>query len=561
MNFWMEILPQNQPEKFSDQDVVFKIRERLFQTSILFLDGVTLFLILFYIATGNPEFNPIGLWQLGFGLFTSLIVTVARRTSLLLRSIYLLALLYGAGFLSIINVGITGSSLLFLLTFSVFSGLLLGQRGGLIGLGVSILTLIGFESAIVFGILSPHISLEIADLSNPFLWANFGVHYLALAGLLMTGFSIIQSGLLINIKERETLYMETQEKHHQLERDFEYRSIDLNRRLAQIKVVSEINHTISTNHYNSDSLQSFADLIAQSLDLYYVGIFMIDPSRQFAVLNAGSGTAGRKMMANGHRLAIGGLSMIGGCVASQQARIALNVNLESNRYINPYLPETQSELALPIMSPTSILGAMSIQSVFSEAFDQTDISILQSIADAIGVAIDNANLIEKSRKDIQEISRLNRSFIQSTWKEQLAIHGKLQYHYKNTSILPNTKSLNPMLQRPILLRGQTIGALSISGLNSSSQEDLEFIDTILSQMSLSLENVRLLEETQRQAAHQEKVNSFSAKLAKAPRIEDILQIAIRELGQISSVEEVFIQLSQPSDSNTESSMVEREGLA
>jgi len=485
---------------------------------------------------------------------------VLRRVSFFTRSVYIVALLFTAGCWSLINSGITGSALLFLLTSTTLTALLLGQKSGVIVMSLSFLAILGFAAGYSTGQIIPRVSRISENQTSILDWVNFGAHFLATAGLMMAGYTTIQSGLQSNIHQRQSLTIETLEKQAALERDFKERSNNLERRLIQIKVVSLINHTISTSEYSIKSLQSLVDMIAESLNLYYAGVFLIDPARQYAVLRAGSGAAGRNMLADGHRLPIGGLSMIGWCIANQQARISLNVQNESTRYSNPNLPDTQSELALPIIGPSRILGAMTIQSTDPDAFDDIDVSILQSISDSIGIAIENADLLEKSRRDLQEISLLNRNLVQSAWKEELSIHGKLEYQYTNPIISTSKHIGNHKFQFPIVLRGQTIGNMTIKGLHSPSPEDSNFIESVLSQMAISLESARLLEETQRYAAQQEKVNLLSTKLTKAPRIEDILQIAVRELGQLPSVGEVSIQLATAEETIAQESIKARKDI-
>jgi GAF domain-containing protein len=151
-------------------------------------------------------------------------------------------------------------------------------------------------------------------------------------------------------------------------------------------------------------IQQVVNLVRERFDLYYAGLFLVDRTGEWtgepgrwAVLRAGTGEAGRQMMKAGHKLEIGGSSMIGWCVANAQARIALDVGEEAVHFENPWLPETHSEMALPLISRGQIVGAMSIQSTEEAAFSDEDIAVLQTMADQLAIAIENARLFEQAQ--------------------------------------------------------------------------------------------------------------------------------------------------------------------
>jgi GAF domain-containing protein len=98
--------------------------------------------------------------------------------------------------------------------------------------------------------------------------------------------------------------------------------------------------------------------------------------------------------------------MIGWCVANKQARIAQDVGEEAVRFDNPLLPETRSEMALPLVSRGQVIGAMTIQSTQSAAFSEEDITVLQTMADQLANAIENARLFEEELARTREVTAL-----------------------------------------------------------------------------------------------------------------------------------------------------------
>jgi len=165
-------------------------------------------------------------------------------------------------------------------------------------------------------------------------------------------------------------------------------------------------------------------LIAQRFGYYYVGLFLVDGSGEqtgepgrWAVLRAGSSEAGRQMLEAGHKLEISGASMVGSCIADSRPRIALDVGEEPIRFDNPLLPETRSEMALPLLARGQVIGAITVQSEREAAFGQEDVSILQTMATQVANSIQNTRLFEQTQqRSVQlrtaaEVSRVASSIL------------------------------------------------------------------------------------------------------------------------------------------------------
>jgi len=179
-------------------------------------------------------------------------------------------------------------------------------------------------------------------------------------------------------------------EHKQVEKTLE-------RRAMQLQTAAQVSRAASSLLDPEELMSQTAELIRERFKLYYVGLFLVDETGQSAVLRAGTGEAGHKLLQAGHKLEVGGSSMIGWCVAHGQARIALDVGEEAVRFSNPLLPDTRSEMALPLISRGRVIGAMSIQSEQPAAFSQEDVAILQTMADQLATAIENARLFQSTQ--------------------------------------------------------------------------------------------------------------------------------------------------------------------
>jgi len=193
----------------------------------------------------------------------------------------------------------------------------------------------------------------------------------------------------------------------------------MERRALQLQTAAEVSRAASSILNLDELLPQVVELIRDRFNLYYVGLFLVQdprqgvdetgrsqiPDRGYAVLRAGTGEAGRKMLEASHKLEIGGSSMIGWCTAQGQARIALDVGKEAVRFSNPLLPLTRSETAFPLISRGQVIGAVTIQSAQPAAFTQEDVTVLQTMADQLANAIENARLFTERTRAEEALAR------------------------------------------------------------------------------------------------------------------------------------------------------------
>jgi PAS domain S-box-containing protein len=184
--------------------------------------------------------------------------------------------------------------------------------------------------------------------------------------------------------------------------------IDLQHRTNQLKTAAAVSGSVVSILDPKELMKHTVNIIVDAFDFYYVGMFLVEDG-DYAVLKAGSGEAGTAMIAQNHRLRVGGESMIGQCIATSKARIALDVGQEAIRFDNPYLPLTRSELALPLISRGVCFGALTVQSTKEAAYSEEDVAILQTMVDQVAGAIENARLFEEAHREIEERKQAQRA--------------------------------------------------------------------------------------------------------------------------------------------------------
>jgi GAF domain-containing protein/HAMP domain-containing protein len=168
------------------------------------------------------------------------------------------------------------------------------------------------------------------------------------------------------------------------------RTHDLEHRAVQLATAADVGRAAASILQMDTLVRQIVDLVQDRFDLYYAGLFLLDDAGEYAVLEAGTGEPGTIMKEGGHRLQVGGRSMVGAACAQHQAHIALDVGEEAVRFDNPLLPDTRSEIALPLMVGDRVLGALDAQSTRPAAFSEEDIAVLQLVADQVAVAVNNA---------------------------------------------------------------------------------------------------------------------------------------------------------------------------
>jgi len=545
MNFFERIFPLYIPRQVADKGDLDILRERIMQSIMLVLLVVSLVQIGLQIPRFDQAdqrfmlFYYIGLWIPVF------FITVFRELPFTMRKNILCNVIYFLAISEVIESGEIGDLRMTLLVFVSIVALLYHWRVTIISILISVVT--------IFGIVQLGNTAQAVALV-PFLarvqqenasWVLASVTFTVYSGVVSGAINRIINGLENSFHKQADMVRGLETERQALEQRVQERTQDITRRMVQIRTVSELTRSMSAVTDPDELLRQNIELIRERFDLYYVGIFLLDAAGAYAVLRAGTGEAGRKMLADGHRLAIGGSSMIGWTIMNRQPRIALDVGADAVRFSNPNLPLTHSELAIPIIVRDKILGAMTVQSSEANAFDRDDIEVLQGLADGLGTALDNANQFQETRQNLEEFRALNLENLQRAWAETIATYGELSYSYENTGMPAAGNGENAhTIEVPLTLRNEVIGHILLETDRSKlSDDEVTFVDNITNQTAIALENARLLEETERRAIQEQKLNELTSRFSRALSIDEILRAAAQELGQLPAVAGVSVRLA------------------
>ncbi len=179
----------------------------------------------------------------------------------------------------------------------------------------------------------------------------------------------------------------------------------VNSRTQQIQTAAQVARAVTSIPTLDDLLRQAVNLIRERFDYYYVSIFLLDQDGKNAALREATGEVGQALIARHHSLPVGSQSIIGWVTANNQPRIASEVGDDPVHFRNELLPETRSELAVPLQVGGTVLGALDVQSTSPDTFKTEDLEILQTLADQLSAAIQNARLAQVSM-EAAERSRL-----------------------------------------------------------------------------------------------------------------------------------------------------------
>jgi GAF domain-containing protein len=290
-----------------------------------------------------------------------------------------------------------------------------------------------------------------------------------------------------------------------------------------------------------------ATLISEKYGFYHVGLFMLDEASEYAVLVASNSAGGRKMLERQHRLKVGEQGIVGSVTGSGIARIALDVGSDAVFFNNPDLPDTHSEMALPLRSEGKVIGALDVQSTVSGAFTDEDVQTLSLLSSQVSLAIENARLFEESKNTLIELQMVMRQTTRDAWKRLPEQQNLLGFRY---SALGATQLSEPVTLTktgkgkaktgeagsgtfvvPIELRGEVIGSLVVQSPTGEAwnKDEQDIIKAVAERVAFSAENARLFEETTQRAERERLVSEITGKIRSHNDPQAMIETAINEL--------------------------------
>lgn len=177
------------------------------------------------------------------------------------------------------------------------------------------------------------------------------------------------------------------------------------RRQRLMEAGARVSHEITSILALNELLSKTVDIICTEFGFHYAGIFLLSEDGAHLNLHAGYSDTGAALLHQSFALPVNAHSMNGRAVLEMRPQLVLDVTQEPERAHHPLLPDTGSEMALPLIFKDRVLGTLNAQSAEPGAFAEEDVTALQSLADQIAVAIHNAQLLRQLEAANNELLR------------------------------------------------------------------------------------------------------------------------------------------------------------
>lgn len=306
---------------------------------------------------------------------------------------------------------------------------------------------------------------------------------------------------------------------------------------AGLQTVAEVGTAISTTLEPRQQLQNIVDLTKTKFGFYHAHIYLYDDISDSLILSAGAGEIGRKMVAESRQIPLSApRSLVARSAREGTALMVGDVKADPGFLAHPLLPDTKSELAVPLMTGGLLLGVLDIQASEINGFSAEDINVQTTLASQIAVALQNAEQYQQTQNALEEVNALQKAITREGWQAFLTaanrpVQGFLASQEGVQTIMAseptNGHDAQNALTYPISVHGSAIGRLGIKTFDKRlSTEDLALVEAISGQVAEALERARLFEATETARSQTQALFSGSERVVRATTLDEILQAVV-----------------------------------
>ncbi|MDF1498890.1 MAG: GAF domain-containing protein [Anaerolineales bacterium] len=549
LNYFKPTSPD--PESAQRQSVLYILLAGLALSSLAFGVGMTI------LAASGEASATAGMLAFASLPFYIVAFLLARRGRTKLASWASILFVYAVTLAAMLQTGLGPISTIGLALLVTSSALLLGPLSALFFTAASAIIYIFLDWFQGLGLM-PEMLIPRPTLISNAIGLAIGLAVL----IFINWYSNRQISQALDVEREITEQLQGQRR--ELEELVAQRTRGLERRAIQLQTTSEIAKMASELSDPQALMVQAIELIRSRFGFYHASIFIMDETGNWANLAASTGDAGRQMMARQHRLAVGSASIIGWVTANRLPRTAHDVEADPYHFKNPLLPETRSELAVPLLVGDRLLGALDVQSTEPSIFADDDVRALEAIASELAVTIDSTR-IQKSLQDrLERLETSSRSQIQSAWRRigrqaaaptiHLDVNGDriapqedrftlTAQAYQEAKTVVSSNGLE--IAVPVNVRGESIATIAARrpvGTEPWNDEEIALVEAIASQAALSLESARQRADEERRLMELEVINRVSQAVSQMLRLDAIYRVVERQLDQIMGDVEIAVAI-------------------
>ena len=478
------------------------------------------------------------------------------------------------GYADFQNAGNIEPSTLMFAVAIIMSGLLLGRRAPLV---TALLILIS-HTIIVYFQMQGFIELSSAPA-------------VGFENIVITSIMILMIGFLFQFVISRLQFALDQSRKDEKElqisiRDLQELSASLEQRVADrtkaLSAVAEVSTVASTILDTDMLLQQVVDLSKERFNFYHAHIYLLDEAGKDLVLASGAGEPGRHMVAEGRSIPLDRVQSLVARAARERKGVTVNdVTTEQDFLPNPLLPDTHSELAVPMIVGENVIGVFDVQSEVIGRFTDADIAVQTTLASQVASAVQNARLYTQAETIAQEARSLvdnapeaiiivdletglfanpneNAVKLYGLPREELIKVGPAQMSP------PNQPDGRDSTEKAMEKIGEAMqgGTPIFEWMHRNGQGEDFLCEIRLVRMPGEHPRVRASvtditerkrneELTRLRARQQEALNLITQKIQSATTIESALQVTARELGRALGMKPTLVTL-EPDSKNGES---------
>ena len=326
-----------------------------------------------------------------------------------------------------------------------------------------------------------------------------------------------------------TVWREIAERKY-LERQLEE---SLKRRGTQVQIGTQVAQKIASAHNLNELFHLVVSLVKEHFSYYHVQLLRYDAHSGSVVLTAGYGEIGEKMLAEFHRLPMG-QGLIGVAAASGETVLREDVTWDPTWKSHPLLPETRSEIAVPIKMGDEVLGVLDVQSDKTGALGPEDQLLLEGLCGQIAIAIESTRLREEMENRISELNTLYRATQREGWRSFIdtgeIVDGYIYDRLAVDKLAPEKFQTETVETSAVLqVRGENIGTLGvfIDPQHPLTEDEKHLVEQVSDQVAQALESARLFGQIQQVLNETQELYVANARLVEAQTIDDALLALVK----------------------------------
>lgn len=388
---------------------------------------------------------------------------------------------------------------------------------------------------------------------------------------------------------------------------FNARLLDEGRnQIDKIQTAAEIARDISSALNINELLLKAVNLIHERFNFYHASIFLIEPSKNYAVIREATGEAGAQMKRSGHKLAVGSKSIVGFVAGQGEPLVVNDVTKDVTHLPNPMLPDTRAEAAIPLKVGDRILGVLDVQSTTPYSISPSDINTFQTLADQLAIAVNNTELFAETQEHLSQhrlLHHITTSAASGTTLEEAltsaveglqvtlggdrvaillsddehknlivkawvgysegvtdltiplgsGITGWVAAHRKplrinditqDTRYIQISSNTRSELALPLIFRNDVLGVLNVESeqVGAYNENDEEMLGTLAGSLAAIIANARLVEQIRKQAERERLLYEITSKIRRSTDVQTILATTINEISRATGARRTQISV-------------------